>query len=412
MRRIHHIFNEKSFSPKRYARLQERLTGAYGLHGIKVCETPVFLGRAFTDKLTTAAQEMVAQCMQPDTLKELDKAVPDKFRVPNVPEKPPFLIVDFAITRDEQTGGLKPQLIELQACSSVMAYLADAAQLYKDTYRLDKNYTPFPAQKGEKDFKRALQKAVLGTHDPENVVLLEIEPAKQKTQFDFLATQKYLGVKTVDVTDIEKHGNKLFYRDDAQNLVQIHRIYNRIAPDEFEAKGLADKAAFKFTDALDVEWAGDPVWDFRISKYALPYIDHEMCPKTHFLKDLREYPKDLENYILKPLFNCGGAGVDLNVTAEKLDNIRADRRDDYVLMRKVQFTPFIPAPKGGDVKAEVRVMMTWTDTEKPKPMIMMARVMRGDMANASFNQSDSWVGIAPVLVVEEGRKPALKSPRP
>ena len=200
MRRIHHIFNEKSFSPKRYARLKAKLTGAYGLHGVKVCETPVFLGRDFINKLTTAAQEMAAQCMNPDTLKELDKAVPDKFRVPNVPEKPPFLIVDFAITRDEQTGGLKPQLIELQACSSVMAYLADAALLYKDIYRLDKDYTPFPAHKGEKDFKRALQKAVLGTHDPKNVVLLEIEPEKQKTKFDFLATQKYLGVKTVENT--------------------------------------------------------------------------------------------------------------------------------------------------------------------------------------------------------------------
>ena len=39
-----------------------------------------------------------------------------------------------------------------------------------------------------------------GRHDPENVVLLEIDPAHQKTRHDFLLTEQEYGVRAVDIS--------------------------------------------------------------------------------------------------------------------------------------------------------------------------------------------------------------------
>ena len=68
---------------------------------------------------------------------------------------------------------------------------------------------------------------MLGDHDPENVVLLEIDPQHQKTLPDFLLTEKMLGIKTVCITKVEKRGNRLFH-----DGVPIERIYNRVIVDE------------------------------------------------------------------------------------------------------------------------------------------------------------------------------------
>ena len=64
---------------------------------------------------------------------------------------------------------------------------------------------------------------------------------------------------------------------------------------------------FRLTDEVEVEWVGHPNWFFRISKYALPFLkDNPYVPKSYFLSDLKEYPADLENYVLKPLFSFAG----------------------------------------------------------------------------------------------------------
>ena len=46
---------------------------------------------------------------------------------------------------------------------------------------------------------------------PENVILLEIFPHKQKTRIDFYCTEEYIGIKTVCLTELIKEGKKLFY---------------------------------------------------------------------------------------------------------------------------------------------------------------------------------------------------------
>ncbi|WP_449397930.1 hypothetical protein [Chryseobacterium wanjuense] len=83
------------------------------------------------------------------------------------------------------------------------------------------------------EFKNYLKELIIGNENPENVILLEIYPEKQKTVIDFILTEKLLGIKTVCLTKIKKEGKKLFYENNGK-LTEIKRIYNRIIFDELD----------------------------------------------------------------------------------------------------------------------------------------------------------------------------------
>ena len=62
------------------------------------------------------------------------------------------------------------------------------------------------------DYLKLLRRTMLGDSQPEKVVLLEIEPEKQKTRVDFACTESLLGIPPVSLTDITKCGRQLFYQ--------------------------------------------------------------------------------------------------------------------------------------------------------------------------------------------------------
>ena len=76
-----------------------------------------------------------------------------------------------------------------------------------------------------------LRRVILGDAKPENVILLEIEPEKQKTRIDFACTEALLGVRPVCLTKIRNAATQLFYERDGTK-VRIERIYNRVIFDE------------------------------------------------------------------------------------------------------------------------------------------------------------------------------------
>ena len=145
---------------------------------------------------------------------------------------------------------------------------------------------------------------------------------------DFLLTEKLLGIKTVAITDVKKVGKFLFYENGGKRI-PILRIYNRAIVDEMVRKNL--KTSFQLNEDIEVEWAGHPNWFFRMSKFSLPYLRHECVPKTWFLDRVEQIPKDLENYVLKPLFSFAGLGVVINLTAQNLAAIPKEKRSQYIL---------------------------------------------------------------------------------
>ena len=115
-------------------------------------------------------------------------------------------------------------------------------------------------------------------------------------------------------------------------------------------------------------------------------------PASYYLSDLTEYPADLENYVLKPLFSFAGSGVKLTITAADLDAIPADQRAGYLLQRKVKYEPVIQSPDGL-VKCEIRMLFIWPKGDaKPTLLTNLSRLSRGEMIGVNFNKNKDWVG--------------------
>ena len=408
----------KTFTPEKYQALLRRVDDLSGTRvQFRLSETPCFFPRELLERMAREGKALIRQLVESREYRaKSDEAVPAEFKVPNEPGHPLFVQVDFGLVRDAH-GELRPKLVELQAFPSLYAYQGPLAEAYLDVYGIraskesasGSGFRPpadleAPSASGqlkyflggldEKSYRELLRRAIVGTHDPENVILMEIDPLHQKTLPDFLLTQKMLGVRTVDIVDIKKQGSRLYYDRDGKR-VPIRRIYNRTIVDELERKGV--KFGFDWRDELDVEWAGHPNWYFRISKFSIPFLKHESVPKTWFLDRLPEIPHDLENYALKPLYSFAGLGVLIAPTKEDIAAIPAEKRPYYILQERLHFEPVIETPFGG-TKAEVRVMYIWL--EELTAVLTIIRMGRGLMMGVDHNKNMEWVGASAAFYLE------------
>jgi hypothetical protein len=399
-----------SFTPEKYQTFLRRIDDACGTHvQFRLSETPCFFPKSLLEGMAEDGKELIRQLVEsPEYRARSDASIPAEFRVANEPARPLFVQVDFGLVRDA-SGQLQPKLVELQAFPSLYAYQVTLAQSYIDVYGLENlasgsglrasadrpesNF--FLSDLDEKSYRELLRRAIVGTHDPENVILMEIHPQEQKTLPDFLLTEKMLGIRTVDIQAVKKKGSQLYYERNGTQ-VPIRRIYNRTIVDELQRKHV--KLGFDWRDDLEVEWAGHPNWYFRISKFSIPYLRHESVPKTWFLNRLEGIPEDLQNYALKPLYSFAGLGVVIAPTKEDIEAIPAEKRAEYILQERLHFEPVIDTPFGA-TKAEVRVMYVWQDDLKA--VLTIIRMGRGLMMGVDHNKNMEWVGASAGLWVEE-----------
>jgi len=421
-------FNDK-FTAEKYQAFLRRVDLACGTHvQFRLSETPCFFPKVLIDRMATDGKELIRQLVgNPAYLAKSELAVPAEFKVPNEPEHPMFVQVDFGLVRDA-AGELQPKLVELQAFPSLYAYQGPLAEAYLDIYGLRELDLPeksgfltapsarfgMTTAKAEttgkaetagrlkyllsgletSSYRELLRRAIVGDHDPENVILMEIDPLHQKTLPDFLLTEKMLMVRAVDIVDIKKEGSRLYYERGGKR-VPIERIYNRAIVDELERKNV--KLNFDWRDELDVEWAGHPNWYFRISKFSIPYLQHASVPRTWFLDRMEEIPADLENYALKPLYSFAGLGVVIAPKKEDIAAIPQEKRPYYILQERMNFEPVIETPFGA-TKAEVRVMYVWL--EELVPVLTIIRMGRGLMMGVDHNKNMEWVGASAGFYLE------------
>jgi len=397
-------FNE-NFTADKYRAFLRRVDDACGTHvQFRLSETPCFFPKSLLDRMASDGQALIRQLVDnPGYRAQSDDAVPAEFKVPNEAPHPLFVQVDFGLVRDAR-GELQPKLVELQAFPSLYAYQGPLAEAYIEAYGLTAPGFRLPAAGRLKYFlsgldtdsyRELLRRAIVGSHDPENVILMEIHPQQQKTLPDFLLTEKMLAVRTVDIVDIRKDGTRLYYQRGGKRI-PIRRIYNRTIVDELERKAVT--LNFDWRADLDVEWAGHPNWYFRISKFSIPYLKHRSVPKTWFLDRLEQIPADLENYALKPLYSFAGLGVVIAPTKADIAAIPAEKRPYYILQERMHFEPVIETPFGG-TKAEVRVMYLWL--EELTPVLTIIRMGRGLMMGVDHNKNMEWVGASAGLYLEE-----------
>ena len=355
----------------------------------RIAETPVFVDKAFTDKIISACESIVDVITGYNFKTLTSHAIPADVRVPNENDHTHFIAFDFGICENEQ-GELEPQLIEMQGFPTLFAYEIYVDQVTRRHFDIPANYSAYLGGFEEETYIQLLKETILGTHQPENVILLEILPHQQKTRIDFYCTTDYVGIPVVCLTELIQEGKKLFYEKDGRKI-EVKRIYNRVIFDDLQQQSPAIQEKGKLLlEELDVEWVPHPNWFYRIRKYTLPFIDHPYVPKTRFLNEIATLPTDLENYVLKPLFSFAGQGVVIDVTLEDIEKV--EDQENWILQRKVKYadvivTPEIPA------KAEIRIFYFWKDgAARPVPTNNLARLSKGKMIGVRYNKDKEWVG--------------------
>jgi hypothetical protein len=378
-----------NFTPQKYQAFLDSLAKSCGTTiTFRVSESPCFVAKALLDQMARYGGELVMQLLSsPSYVRVSDKTIPPAYNVAKESPRPMFVSVDFGLVRNPK-GSLEPMLVELQAFPSLYGYQAVSAQQYIDSYGLQKGLGIYLGGYDHASYTRLMRDLIVAGHDPENVILMEIDPQHQKTLPDFLITQKELGIAMVDVMSLVKRGKKLFYTKDGRN-VEVKRIYNRCIVDELERKGIT--LPFDLREALDVEWAGHPNWYFRISKFSIPYLDHRCVPKTWFLDQNPVIPSDNHNYILKPLYSFAGTGIKFAPTEADIDAIPAGDRHNYILQERMRFEPVIATPHGM-TQMEIRIMYVWPEGGVLTPVLPLVRMGRGMMMGVDHNRDLQWVG--------------------
>jgi len=386
----------RNYTPEKYQRFLDRLDAACGTHvGFRVSETPCFVPKALLDQMAQYGRELVSQLVgNPQYLRASDASVPAQYNVPNETPRPMFVQVDFGLVRNA-SGDLEAKLVELQAFPSLYGYQPLVAQEYVESYDLSPGLGVYLSGHQRDSYWKLMRELIVAGHDPENVILMEIDPDHQKTLPDFLVTQRELGIAVVDILSLKKRGAKLFYAKDGR-AIEVRRIYNRCIVDELERKGVT--LPFDLRDELDVEWAGHPNWYFRISKFSIPYLSHPCVPKTVFLDQVRAVPRDNQNYLLKPLYSFAGVGIKFAPTQADMDAIPPDQRHNYILQERVYFEPVIQTPHG-PTQMEIRMMFVWPEGGELAPVLPLVRMGRGMMIGVDHNRNLEWVGGAAALWV-------------
>src|SRR5271166_258157 len=387
----------REYTPKKYREFLAALDKACGTHiGFRVSETPCFVPKSLLDQMAQYGRELVSQLVDdPQYRRASDASVPAQYNVPNESSRPMFVQVDFGLVRNA-SGELEPKLVELQAFPSLYGYQPLLAEQYIESYNLPRKPGIYLSGYDRDSYWKLMHELIVAGHDPENVILLEIDPEHQKTLPDFLMTQRELGIAIVDILSLQKRGAKLFCTNGGREI-EVRRIYNRCIVDELERKGVT-KLPFDLRDELDVEWAGHPNWYFRISKFSIPHLKHPCVPKTVFLDQVRAAPLDNQNYLLKPLYSFAGVGIKFAPTQADLDAIPPDQRHNYILQERVYFEPVIQTPHG-PTQMEIRMMFVWPEGGELAPVLPLVRMGRGMMIGVDHNRNLEWVGGAAALWV-------------
>jgi hypothetical protein len=356
----------------------------------RIAETPIFIDKAFTEKILSACESIVDVITQYNFKTLTSHAIPKDVRVPNENDFSHFIAFDFGICENAD-GELEPQLIEMQGFPTLFGYQVWHDEVTRRHFHIPDNYSAYLNGFNKESYLALLKDIIVGSHDPKEVILLEILPHQQKTKIDFHCTQDYLHIPIVCLTELIQEGRKLFYLSENGEKIQVKRIYNRVIFDDLQQQSaeIQEKGKLLLED-LDVEWVPHPNWFYRISKYTLPLIRHAYIPETRFLNEIKTIPPDLENYVLKPLFSFAGQGVVIDVTLEDIQKVQDPQ--NWILQRKVKYadvinTPDIPA------KAEIRIFYFWKEGE-PRPVATnnLARLSKGKMIGVRYNKDKEWVG--------------------
>lgn len=385
---IRKAFNQ-SFTKENYDAFLKALDSKHpGAVVFRVAETPVFVDKVFKAKIIHACESIVDVICSDGFSALTERSIPAGEKVANEVPYAQMISFDFGVCINEE-GVLEPQLIEMQGFPTLYAFQAYYPEVIKQYFSIPSNYSNYFNGYTKDTYVAMLRKLILGSHQPEEVILLEIKPHEQKTKIDFYCTTDYTDVKPVCLTELIQEGRQLYYLNNGKKT-QIKRIYNRVIFDDLKANLASLGNVVDITRDFDVEWMPHPNWFYRISKFTLPFIENPFVPTTYFLNEIKQLPGDLKDYVLKPLFSFAGQGVKIDVTQEDIDAIKDP--ENFILQKKVKYADVIETP---DVpaKVEIRMMYVWQEgAARPELVTNLARLSKGKMIGVRYNADKEWVG--------------------
>lgn len=355
----------------------------------RIAETPVFLDKSLKDKLVDAAHEIVRQIENPAIVDRLKQAIPKEHYVPGKMTDCEMFSLDFGICEGEN-GELIPQLIELQGFPTLFYFQYLEENAYREAFNIDQKWTNYFNDFSDEEYLDMLSDLILHGYPKEEVILLDIEPETQKTRIDFAVMTKELGILSKSISELyEENGNVYYLKIDGEKQF-VKRIFNRMIFDDFDANKSKLSRYLDITKPLNVEWLPHPNWFYEWSKYCLPFLQSKYAPQTYFLNELKEIPKDLENYVLKPLFSFAGQGVIIDVTKEDIEKIKTP--EHWILQKKAIYAPIIKT-QDQDAMFEIRLMF-FRILGQNEPVLVnnLVRISKGKMVGVRYNMDKTWVG--------------------
>ena len=377
----------RSFTQEKYDAYMQKIEALHpGALDFRNAETPIFIPKTFKEKMLNACDEIIEVITSEHFIELTQNSIPKNMNVPGEDSHTQFLVFDFGICKNAN-GELEPQLIEMQGFPTLFGFQVFHSQLTAAYAQLPESHSPYLNGYNKESYTQLLKEIIVGSHHPENVILLEIFPEQQKTRIDFYCTEQLLGIKTICLTKVKAEGKNLFYEDGGKKT-PIKRIYNRVIFDDLQKQENLPPI-IDLTKEYDVEWAPHPNWFNRISKFTLPFIQHQYVPQTYFLNEIKQ-AVNLNEFVLKPLFSFAGMGVVIDVQQSDIDAIKDP--ENWILQKKVNYAPVIETPDE-PAKAEIRLFYFWkNEWKKPVGVLNLARLSKGKMIGTRYNKDKDWVG--------------------
>lgn len=383
------IINEQ-FSEVKYAEMIQLMDKKYpSALEFRICETPIFIPQYFTKRIVNAGENIIGQLDVLTNKNVFQNAILPNYRLPGNEKYCPFLLLDFGVCKDEK-GDLVPKLIELQGFPSMYFWELQERDLYRKLYDFSTDVNDLFQGMNTSDYLKLLRKIILDDCSPEEVVLMDFRPEKQKTRIDFQIAKSLLGIQIKCISQLfaDENGNVYYWNHGKKKPVK--RIYNRLILDEFFAKKDQLPRYLDIFQPLQIDWVAHPNWFYTYSKFCLPFLQDECVPDTKFVSELSEIPTNLSDFVLKPIDSFAGNGVKINVQLSDFHNIDPER---WILQRKVDYASVVPSPSGALSKVELRMMyFKYSENEPYRLVHNLARLSKGNMSGVNHNQSSEWTG--------------------
>ncbi len=333
-------FNAR-FRPEAYRDLRHSLDAiARTTVAFPVAETPCFFPQPLLDEMARIGADLTRRLANdPAYLVRSRAAIPDRWRCADENTHPHFLTADFGLVRSAD-GSLAPRLVEMQAFPSVFGFQFAASEEYRAAFGLDPSLRYLFGGLDESAYWKLLDRTIVAGHDPETVVLVDVDPLHQKTLPDFNITADRLGIPVVRHCRSRTHRSRGKFRQGscgASATATDHTSFPSAASTTgpLSTSWFANRSRSSSITASPSTLNGPatPTGIFTSANSLFPSSTTRQFRQPSFLDQvyrdaaLRErFESNRDGWILKPLFSFAGQGIRFAPADDDLAAIpRADR---------------------------------------------------------------------------------------